>query len=127
MPAVNFMHILISIKVTNTSTSISTNKKSQSNLGRATSPPLMAENNYATKSPLVTMGYLTFTPKTALSPRRSPQPSNTPINQPHSPRQTASRSNQLFCHSTPFGQIKSQKDKLTRGNGNTSVPRADAA
>jgi len=40
------------------------NKKYQSNLGRAASPPLMAENNYATKSPLVTMGYSTFTLKT---------------------------------------------------------------
>ena len=32
------------------------NKKSQHNLGRASSPPFTAENNYATKSPLVTIG-----------------------------------------------------------------------
>jgi len=43
------------------------NKKSQSNLGRAASPPLTAENNYATKSPLITLKCHTFTPKTALS------------------------------------------------------------
>jgi len=41
------------------------NKKSQSNLGRAASPPVTAENNYATKSPLVTMGCPIY-PKTAL-------------------------------------------------------------
>ena len=41
------------------------NKKSQRNLGRAASPPLTADNSYATKSPLVAMGCPTFTPKTA--------------------------------------------------------------
>jgi len=40
------------------------NKKSQSNLGRAASPPLMSENNYATKSALVTMGCPMCIPKT---------------------------------------------------------------
>jgi len=40
------------------------NKKSQSNLERAMSPPLTAENNYATKSPLVTMGCPIFSPST---------------------------------------------------------------
>jgi len=38
-------------------------KISHSNLGRATMPPLMAKNNYATRVPLVTMGCPTFTPK----------------------------------------------------------------
>jgi len=60
------------------------NKKSQITLGRAASSPLTSENNYATKSPLVTMGSSTFTPKTALPFRRSPPPSNTPL-----PRLTA--------------------------------------
>jgi len=41
------------------------NKKSQTNMGKAASPSLTAENNYAKKSPLVTMGCPTFTPKTA--------------------------------------------------------------
>ena len=44
------------------------NNKSQSNLGRAPSPPLTAENNYATQSPLVTMGRTKFTPKTGPFP-----------------------------------------------------------
>jgi len=50
----------------------SVKKKSQSNLGRAALQLLTAENNYATKSPLITMGCSTFTPKTASSLRRSP-------------------------------------------------------
>ena len=47
------------------------NEKSQSNLGRAASPPLTVENNYATKSALVTIRCLTFTHKNAPSLRRS--------------------------------------------------------
>ena len=46
---------------------------SQSNLGRATSPPLMQ------RIPLVTMGCSTFTPITAPSPLTVSTPSNTPI------------------------------------------------
>jgi len=64
------------------SASCSKNKKSQSNLGRTASPPLTAENDYATKSPLVTMGYAPHLPtKLSLPIRRSPSPSkwsNTP-------------------------------------------------
>jgi len=45
------------------------NNKSQSSLGRAASPSLKAENNYAaTKSPLVTVGWPTFIHRTAPSP-----------------------------------------------------------
>jgi len=55
-----------------------TNKKSQSNLRRAVSSLLIAENNYATKSPLVTLGWCTFTPKLPLPLQWSPPPSNTP-------------------------------------------------
>jgi len=93
------------------------NKKSQSKLRRAASPPLMAENNYPTKSPLVRMGCPTFTSpppakKTASSLRWCPPPSNTPIlDRPHSPLQTASRSNQPFCHSTPSGQTDRQTNR----------------
>ena len=50
--------------------------KSQSNLGRAASPPLTAENNYATESPLVTMGCLTFILKTVPSPSTTFTPSH---------------------------------------------------
>jgi len=58
------------------------NKKFQSNLGRAAPPPLIAENNYATKSSLVTVGCPTFTLILPLLLRRSPPPSNTPISRP---------------------------------------------
>ena len=59
-------------------------KKSQSNLGRAGSPPLTAQNNYARRFPKVTMWRSTFTPKLPLSLRRYPPPSNTPIPWPTS-------------------------------------------
>jgi len=64
------------------------NEKSKSNLGRDSSPPLTAENNYATKSPLVTVGCPTFTPITAPSLRRSPphlytHPSTDPTHHPN--------------------------------------------
>jgi len=42
--------------------------KSHSNLGGTASPPLTAENNYVTKSPLVTMRCPTFTPSTIFTP-----------------------------------------------------------
>jgi len=54
-------------------------KKSESNLGRAASPPLTAENNYDTKSPLITMERPTFTSKTVLSPSTISTQSNTLI------------------------------------------------
>ena len=41
--------------VIDSSTVITANKKSQSDLGRTASPPLTAENNNATKSSLVTI------------------------------------------------------------------------
>ena len=50
------------------------NKKSQSNLERASLPPLTAQNNYATKAPIVTMWCPTFTPKTSLPFSQSPSP-----------------------------------------------------
>jgi len=96
-------------------------KKSQINLGRASSPPFAAENNYATKSPLVTIGCLTFTTKLFLPFWRSP-PHLIHIShdRTHPPPQTASRSNQPFCHSTPFWPT----DRPTDGIGDRSVPRA---
>jgi len=69
---IRFTGSLVMIKTTNI-------KKHQSNLGRASSPPLTAEHNYATKSTSVTMECPTFAPKTAPSLRRFPSPSNTPI------------------------------------------------
>ena len=60
------------------------------------------------KSPLVTMVRPKFTPKTAPSLRRSPPPSNTPTARPSQlTNQTASGSNQPFCHSTLSGQTDS--------------------
>jgi len=65
-------------------------------------PPRTAENNYTTRSPLVTMECPTFTLKAAPSLRRSPPHLIYPfVDRPHSPHQTASRSNQPFCHNTP--------------------------
>jgi len=67
-------------------------KKSQSNLGRVASPDLTAEVNYATKSPVITIGYSTFTLKIAHFFRRSPPHLIHPsLDRLHSPLQTASR------------------------------------
>jgi len=86
-------------------------------ISRPHSPPLTTArslhalpHNYATKVPLVTMGRPNFTPKTApyLSTITTPILS---LNQPHSPPQTTSRSNQPFCLSTLCGPT----DKPTEG------------
>ena len=50
---------------------------------RAASPPLTAENNYATKSPLVTMRCHTFTSKTVHSPTTICTPRPTPLTTPN--------------------------------------------
>jgi len=55
-------------------------KKSQRDLGRAASPPLTAENNYATKFPLVTMRCSIF--NTNCPPSTISTPSNTFIHRP---------------------------------------------
>jgi len=89
------------------------NKKSQSNLGRAASSPLTSENKNATKSPLVTMGCPTFTPKLPLPLRRCSAPSNTPI-----PRPTG-----IQIQSAIFPQFTHrQTDRPTGGLGDNSVP-----
>jgi len=104
------------------------NKKSQSNLGRAALPPLMAENNYSTKSPLVTMGCPTFTPKTALPFRRWPQLIHPSLDRHHLPPQTTSRSNQPLCPSIPSEPTDRptdrQTDRPTNGIDDKSVPTA---
>ena len=101
------------------STSPSTNIKSQSNLGRAASPPLRAENNYATKSPMVIVGCPTFNPKIAASPSTfSTHLTHPSLDRPHSPPQTASRFNHPFGHST----LSRQTDRMTDGLGENSVP-----
>jgi len=62
-------------------------------------------HNYATKSPLITMGHPIFTPKTTPFPSTITTPSNTPIPQlTPLTSQTASSSNQSFCHSTLCGR-----------------------
>ena len=96
------------------------NKKSQSNLGKAASPPLTAENNYATKSPLVTMGCPTFTSKT--TPFPSPISAHSSLDRPHSPPETASRSNQPFFHRSPTWQTDRQTDRPTDELSNNAVP-----
>jgi len=76
------------------------NKKSKSNVGRASSPPLQTNHPF----PLGTW-----------------TPSNIPtLDRPHSPPQTASRSNQPFCHS----KLSVQTDRPTHGIGDRCVPRA---
>jgi len=86
------------------------NKSSQSNLGESAS----LSHHCATKSPMViTMGRPKFTPKTA---RLFPLTITThlihqSLAQLHSPSQTASGSNQPFCHST----LSSLTDRPTEG------------
>jgi len=89
------------------------NKKSQSNLERAASPPFTAEYNYATKSPLVTMGCPIFSPQ-------MPIPFDDlhlhlihqSFERRHSPSQTASGSNQPFCHNSSTTQVDRQTDGI---------------
>jgi len=93
------------------------NKKSQNNLGRAVLLPLMQRIS------LLTMGSPTFTRKTALPLWRSSPHliHDHPSTDPTHPPQTASRSIQLFCHSTLFGQTDRQTDWLTDGLGDKPV------
>ena len=103
------------------------NKKPQSNLGRAASPPLMAKDNCARKSPMVTMGCPTFAPKLPLPcdglHSHLIHPS---LDGPHSPLQTASRSNQPFCRSTPFGQTSDRPtDRLRDKRTDRQTDRRD--
>ena len=71
------------------------------NLGGVASQPLTAENNYATKSPLVTMRRPTFTPKLPIPfDDHHPHLLQPSLDRSHSPLQTASESNQPFCRST---------------------------
>jgi len=59
-------------------------------------------HNYATESPLVTMGPTKSTPKLTLAVRQSPTPTICLILRPSRPTsRTASRSNQPFFHNTP--------------------------
>jgi len=82
------------------------NKKSRSNLGTAVSTPLTAENNYATKSPLITMGCPTFN-------YLHPNLIHPSLVRPHSPSQTGSRCNQPFFHNSPIIKNNRQTDRLT--------------
>ena len=60
--------------------------------------------NYTTKSPLLTTECSTFIPKLPLLLRRSPS-----LDRRHSPPQTASGSNQPFCHSTLSGHTHTDR------------------
>jgi len=81
-------------------------------------------HNYATKSPLVTMGRSKFTPNFP-SLRRSPPPSNTPVPRPIPLTiPTASGSYQPFCHSTgrqTDRQTDRRTDRPIDGLGDRSV------
>ena len=81
------------------------NKKSLSNLGRAASPPLTVENNYATKSPLVTMGCPHSPPKLPFALRRSLDPSKDPSIDPYidRPHHHSKRQPDSFSRCTPSG------------------------
>ena len=88
------------------------NKKPQSKLGRAASPPVTAvpvasfsRFSIVCVTDGQTDGHLPLIyPETASSLRRSPPHLIYPsLDRPHSPLQTASRSNQPFCDSTPSG------------------------
>ena len=69
----------------------------------------------ATRSPNDYNGTLQIRPKTAPSLRRSPPHLIHPsLDRPNSPSQTASGSNQPFCHSTLSGQIDRQTDRWER-------------
>jgi len=60
-------------------------------------------------------------PKTAPSLRGSPPLSNIPsLDRPHSPSQTASGSNQPFCHNTLSSQTDQQTDRTIHGE--SSIP-----
>jgi len=109
----------------------------KSNLGRAASPALKAENNYATNSPLVSMGCYTYTPKTTPSqalalwlngppckwsgvewttpsPSTSPPSSNTPI-----PRLTPlTTSNGIQIQSAIFSQFTHRTNQNTERKTN---------
>ena len=86
------------------------NKSSPKSFGKSTS----LSHNYATKSSLVTMGRPN-------SPQSSPFPFddhhlrliNLSLDRPQSPSQTASGSNQPFCHSTVSGPTDQLTDRHT--------------
>ena len=72
-------------------------------------------HNYATNSPLVTVGRPKFPPKPAASLWRSPPHLIYPsLDRPHSPSQTASWSNQSFFHRSPTGQTDRQTERWSR-------------
>ena len=103
-------------------TNVINNKKYQSNLGRAASLALTAENNYATESQLVTIGCPTFTPKLPLPIRPSPPPSNTPIRQPIT--LTIPNGIQIQSAILPHYTLRTdrQTDTPTDGIGDKSAP-----
>ena len=99
-----------------------TTRNPQCNLGRAASPPLTAENNYATKSPLGQWDALRSPQKLPLSFRRSPPPCNTPIPRPI----PLTIPNGILIQSSVLPQFTRrtdrQTDRPTDGIGDRPVP-----
>jgi len=80
------------------------NKPCPKSLGKSASP-----------SPLVTTGRPKFTPKTAPSlPRSPPHLIHPSLDRTHSPPQTASGSNQPFCHNTLSGPTDTPTSHMAR-------------
>jgi len=79
------------------------NKKSQSNLGRATSPPIIAREQLHHKVPIgyIRMFHIYLHNCPFLFDDLHPHLIHPSPERPHSPPQTASRSNQPFCHNSP--------------------------
>jgi len=83
-------------------------------------PYIVCTEISSTKSPLVTMGRLKFTPKMLLSFWRSPSKSNTPIPRP-TPLTTR---NGIRMQWAVSAQYTSRTDRQTDGRGKSSVPLA---
>ena len=97
----------------------------QSNLERAASPPLTVENNYATKSRLVTIGCPIYTPFpkiTAASPSTISTPSNTPILD--NPTHHAKRHPDPISRFATVHPPDRQTDGPTHWIGDRPLPRA---
>ena len=92
------------------------NLKSQSSFERAVSPPLTQRIPWLQRDAphLLTKMPLPFDDLPHLI-----HPS---LDRPYSPTQTASRSNQPFCHSTTFGQSDRQTERPTDGTDDKSAP-----
>jgi len=77
------------------------------------------------KVPIAYNGMPQIHPQNCPFPSTITTPSNTPIlDRPHSSSQTASGSNQPYCHNTLSGQTHTQTDRQTDGIDDSSIPWA---